>query len=259
MKEEIRARLPCHILCYCKRHGEDCMAGICVAAVTSAGQIALTVVRASFPRTAPGSQILGAATTCEGRGDRCPGPRACSVPSSRQQHPYHWCRKLSCDQQRIRKRAMAHFTSLPWGESWDGDPGKLLCLACIPSALVMPLPTGAPGAHQPCQEATAGSSCRFCVALAGSLVQDRGWTHRTLGRRPYCTELLSWGLLLAEKVDGEWGQEQEAGNCSTKWGGFHAEPQQADQGDAIPTGVSLTQSEAGCLWTNDPHKYFFLL
>uniref|UniRef100_A0A8C3ETF9 Solute carrier family 46 member 2 n=2 Tax=Corvus moneduloides TaxID=1196302 RepID=A0A8C3ETF9_CORMO len=47
MKEEKCAKLPCRILCCCGRHGELGMVGICVAAVTSAGRIALTVSRAS--------------------------------------------------------------------------------------------------------------------------------------------------------------------------------------------------------------------
>lgn len=41
MKEEKCAQLRCDILCCCKPHGEHCTVGICVAAVTSAGGIAL--------------------------------------------------------------------------------------------------------------------------------------------------------------------------------------------------------------------------
>lgn len=99
---------------------------------------------------------------------------------------------------------MAHLTSLPWGDTWDSQK-KLLCLACIPSALVV-APTGAPGAHQLCQETSAENNCRLCVALAGSLVQDHGWTHRTLDKGPYCPELLLWELLVAEKVNAEQGE-----------------------------------------------------
>lgn len=45
------------------------MAGICAAALTSGGRIALTMGRPSFPRMSPGSQILGAANTQDRRAD----------------------------------------------------------------------------------------------------------------------------------------------------------------------------------------------
>lgn len=45
------------------------MAGICVAAVTSGGLIALTMGRPLFPRMSPRSQILGSTNTWDGRAD----------------------------------------------------------------------------------------------------------------------------------------------------------------------------------------------
>lgn len=95
---------------------------------------------------------------------------------------------------------MPHLTSFPWGDIGMGTQKKLLCSACIPRALVMSLPMGAPGAHQPCQEAIMDSALPWQAAWCRSVA---GHTEH-LARSPTALNSCCGGCCLAE-VDSEQG------------------------------------------------------
>lgn len=235
---------------------EHCMAGICVAAVTSAGGIAGPWWQINFQGLP--LEARSWAQPVHGRGGMWwLKPRAHLVPFRAH------CSSSPAINAGNPPAASRGSGTEPWYIS-QASHGKTVGWA----------PRKSCGAQHAC---SVPWSCPFLQELLEHISPARkqlqalcclgrqfgagnGWTHRTLGKGPHCTKLLLWGLLLGVKVDAEQGVEADGWKLLHKMGRISYWAAVDRPGQCYPHwGVTVTQSEPECLCTNGPHKYFFFL